>query len=165
MTTYPVNYLIIKGYSLPHPGDAGGGPRQRPDRPLRAQAGYHIASGMPDEPTFIGQVEGSAGRFTLSLPRDRNSHDPLCRLSAGPWLALPRVGCPGVQHPQPLGGHRAGAAPWLAARAGVLVSGSEILPGGPHPAGGSLAGVRAATGDGDQWSPDLARGDDAVTEW
>lgn len=48
---------------------------------------------------------------------------------------------------------------------GVLVSGSEILPGGPYPAGGALAGVRAATGDGDQWSPDLARGDDAVTEW
>ena len=36
---------------------------------------------------------------------------------------------------------------------------------GPVSSRGALAGVRAATGDGDQWSPDLARGDDAVTEW
>ena len=63
--------------------------------------------------------------------------------SVGTELVLPLVRCP-------------------SGCAGIRI---RNTPRGPASSRGALAGVRAVTGDGDQWSPDLARGDDAVTEW
>ena len=85
------------------------------------------------------------------------THDQNRVLSVCPRRSAPRAGGPGIEPPQPFGGHRSGAAPGLIARAGLLVSGSEIFPRRPHPAGGSLAGVRPAKRAGEQRALGLAR--------